>query len=199
VGLNPQLHSVGRSEQESAMEERSAPAWLTVSEKVVVPPLATVADVCVVVNEILLTPCARAADVLAAKLASPKYSAVIEWLPPDNALELNEAAPLAFKDAKPTMVLPSRILTSPVAPAGVTVAVNLAGWPELDGFGEELNEVAVGCEPVTGLIFAANPSPDMRSAPGVDGNVLPAVPITYALPPASTTIPAPESSKPPPR
>jgi hypothetical protein len=39
-------------------------------------------------SEILFTTCVRAAEVLAAKLASPRYSAVMEWLPPDNELAL---------------------------------------------------------------------------------------------------------------
>jgi hypothetical protein len=53
----------------------------------------------------------------------------MEWLPPDNELSLNVAVPLAFREAEPITVLPSRKLSCPVPPAGVTVAVNVTDCP----------------------------------------------------------------------
>src|SRR5262249_34646671 len=83
----------------------------------------------------------------------------MEWLPPVNEFGVNAAAPLVFKEARPSTVLPSWKLTCPVASGGVTVAVKVTNCPCLEGFDEEVRVMAVGCEPVTGIIFATKPAP----------------------------------------
>jgi hypothetical protein len=64
--------------------------------------------------------------------------AVMEWLPPLNALVENVACPLPFKLPLPITVAPSLNVTVPVGvPAPVTVAVNVTDVPKADGLTEE--------------------------------------------------------------
>ena len=87
-----------------------------------------------------MTVCVTAADVLAVKLLSPLYFAVMEWEPNDK-LDSESCAILLETVAVPKDVAPSRNVTVPVTvpPAdGTTTAVNTTVWPKLDGlmFGE---------------------------------------------------------------
>jgi hypothetical protein len=79
TGLNVQFHPAGIPEQENAIADARAPAWPTVSGKVAVLPLATVAEVCVAVNEIPFTTCVSAAEVLPAKLAGKLRKSQGPW------------------------------------------------------------------------------------------------------------------------
>jgi hypothetical protein len=84
-------------------------------------------------------------EVLAAKLESPPYAAVIEWVPTASVEIVKEAAPLMFSVAVPSEIVPSRKATVPVgAPEleEVIVAVNVTGAP-LDVEGAELSKAVV--------------------------------------------------------
>jgi hypothetical protein len=91
----------------------------------------------------------RAGEVLALRLTSPEYSAVIEWVPTERLAVVREARPDAFSVAVPRLVAPSRNVTVPVGtpPAGVevvTVAVNVTPWATFEGFAEDARAVLVG-------------------------------------------------------
>src|SRR5216684_3706850 len=80
--------------------------------------------------------CEREADVLAVKLASPLYFAVMECEPGDR-VDSESCAALLETVAAPKDVAPSRNVTVPVTapPAdGTTTAVNTSVWLKLDGF-----------------------------------------------------------------
>jgi hypothetical protein len=73
-----------------------------------------------------------AAEVLALKLESPPYAAVMEWVPTVRIEIVKEAIPLAFRVPLPSVVAPSRKVTVPVGVAllpEVTEAVNVTGVP----------------------------------------------------------------------
>jgi hypothetical protein len=76
--------------------------------------------------------CVTAGELLAVKLESPLYAAVMECVP-TVSIEIVKVAVLpAFSVPVPSVVLPSRKLTLPVGvplPAEVTVAVNVTGVP----------------------------------------------------------------------
>ena len=83
-----------------------------------------------------LTVCVTAVDVLAVKLLSPLYFAVIECEPTDK-LDSESCAMLLETVAVPRDVVPSRNDTVPVTvpPAdGCTTAVSTTVWPKVDGF-----------------------------------------------------------------
>ena len=61
-----------------------------------------------------LTVWVTAADVLAVKLESPEYCAVIVLAPTGSAVVASEALPLASSVAVPSVVEPSRNVTVPV-------------------------------------------------------------------------------------
>jgi hypothetical protein len=70
----------------------------------------------------------------------------MEW-PPTAGDVVNVATPPASGDA-PITEPPSLNVTVPVAPAdGLTVAVNVTGCPNADGFRDEVNAVAVSTMP----------------------------------------------------
>jgi len=99
--------------------------------------VAVVAEVTVWVN---------GADVLELKFVSPMYLAVIGWLPTERLDVVNVAIPPLPSGEVPNVTLPSRKVTVPVGvpdPTGVTVAVNVTAWPDLDGFSEEAIVVVV--------------------------------------------------------
>ena len=76
-------------------------------------------------------------------MASPAYTAVMEWAPAARVETFSEALPLAMV-AAPRDVVPSRNRTVPVAETGDTAAVNVTGCPKLDGFAEEVNTTLDG-------------------------------------------------------
>ena len=76
-------------------------------------------------------------------MASPLYTAVMEWAPTARLETINVAEPLGI-GAVPSRVVPSRNCTVPVAEAGDSAAVNVTGCPKLDGFAEEVNTTLEG-------------------------------------------------------
>jgi hypothetical protein len=85
-----------------------------------------------------------AGEVLAEKLLSPSYAAVIEWLPAAR-LEVVKLALPSVSAAVPSVVAPSLNVTVPAAapPDEVTMATKVTGWPTLVGFADDVNVVAV--------------------------------------------------------
>lgn len=84
----------------------------------------------------------RTDDVLPPWLASPLYTAVIEWLPTESVDVDNDAVP-ALSVTVPMGLAPSRNCTVPVAPAGDTVAVNVTLSPKVEGFRDDESAVVV--------------------------------------------------------
>jgi hypothetical protein len=76
------------------------------------------------------------------KAPSPLYVATIEWVPNDRLEVVNVAAP-RFSVRVPSVVLPSKNVTVPVAVDGDTVAVNVTACPTLDGLALEVSVVGV--------------------------------------------------------
>src|SRR3984893_12684252 len=109
-----------------------------------------VTDTCIARNLILsagtLTVWISAAEVLAALLASPLYCAVSEWLPTASEEIVKVAVPAASV-AVPICVPPSNQLTVPVGETPVTITVNFAGCPKLDGFCDDDSVVVVPTRP----------------------------------------------------
>jgi hypothetical protein len=101
-------------------------------------------EVSVVVLAFVFTTWVTTEDVLAAKLESPPYCAVIEWEPRASVDVENDAAP-PLSVPVPSVVAPSRNVTVPVGipPVPVTVAVNVTGWPIVEGLTEEPSTVVV--------------------------------------------------------
>jgi hypothetical protein len=90
----------------------------------------------VVVVVAWLTVSVTAVDVLAVKLPSPLYFAVMECEPTDK-LDSESWAILLETEQAPKEVVPSRNVTVPVTvpPAdGATTAVITMDWPKLEGF-----------------------------------------------------------------
>jgi hypothetical protein len=65
---------------------------------------------------------------------------VIGWLPAASALVPSVATP-ETTGLVPSDETPSKNSTEPVAAAGVTVAVNVTFWPNVDGFGALASDV----------------------------------------------------------
>jgi hypothetical protein len=65
---------------------------------------------------------------------------VIGWLPGVSALVLSDADP-ETSGLVPSDDAPSKNSTEPVAPEGVTVAVNVTAWPDVDGLSELTSDV----------------------------------------------------------
>src|ERR1051326_1458248 len=86
-------------------------------------------DANVAVAAALTTVCTHAGDVLAMYPPSPPNAAVMECVPTASSGTLSCAAP-ALIVAVPSEVAPSKNCTVPVAPAGVTVAVNCTARSE---------------------------------------------------------------------
>jgi hypothetical protein len=89
--------------------------------------------------------CVSAGEVLAVKLLSPLYFAVMECELTDK-LDSESCAALLETVAVPKDVLPSRNVTVPVAlpPKAVWIdADNVTDWPKADGFALEATEVVV--------------------------------------------------------
>jgi hypothetical protein len=83
-------------------------------------------------------------EVLPVKFVSPKYFAVIEWIPSDKDEVLKAACPDAFSVPVPICMLPSKNCTMPVGVPVVeleTVAVNVTDCPRVAGFGEDVSAV----------------------------------------------------------
>jgi hypothetical protein len=102
--------------------------------------------VTVVLVAALLTAWSRTADV------EPRHPAVLlgandaltGWLPTDNAVAVTLAVPEASVSTSPQSVPPlEKVITPRVQTAGVTVAVKVTGWPNADGFGDEVKLVLV--------------------------------------------------------
>ena len=82
---------------------------------------------------------------LAWKLPSPTYDAVMVWLPTDKVVVLKLAVvapPLVVRVPWPTLVAPSENVTTPVGvPVPVTVAEKMTLWPKDVGLTEETTRV----------------------------------------------------------
>ena len=95
----------------------------------------------------LPTDCNTGEETLAAKIPVPAYCAVMLWPPADNAVVAKVACPEPFNIPDPKVIAPSLNVTVPVGmpdPAdGVTVAVNVTVWPQIEGFSEEVSVVEV--------------------------------------------------------
>jgi len=89
-----------------------------------------------------LTVCVNTDDVLLLSFASPPYEAVIECVPPVSVEMLKVAFPLPIVPV-PSVVLPSRNVTVPVAVEGETVAVNVTAEPYVDGFNDDATVMVV--------------------------------------------------------
>jgi hypothetical protein len=107
----------------------------------------------------------KAADVLAAKLVSPEYFAVIECIPADSDEVLNVACAFGLSVPVPICVVPSENATAPVAVplpvCGLTVAVNVTDCPNVAGFAEDTTAVDVAVRTVSlsaAEVLAANPA-----------------------------------------
>jgi len=88
-------------------------------------------------------------------LASPLYTAVMEWAPTARLESVSEAEPPAMV-AVPREVVPSRNCTVPVAADGDTLAVNVTDCPNVDGLALEVSVVVVLTDP--GVIPNAKPA-----------------------------------------
>lgn len=103
-------------------------------------------EVTVVLVGAMVTLCVSAAEVLAAKLASPLYVALIVCTPAIRSGMENVACP-ALSVPVPIAAAPSKNVTVPVGVPGelsVTVAVKVTVWPAVAGFSEEVTAVLVG-------------------------------------------------------
>ena len=91
----------------------------------------------------LLTVCDNAAEVLALKLVSPLYTAVMEWVVTDNDEVAKVATPPVIVLVA-SVVPPSLKVTVPVGvPAPeVVVAVKVTDCPKFDGFNDEPSAIA---------------------------------------------------------
>ena len=110
------------------------------------------------------TTCDSADDVLAAKLPSPAYDAVIECVPCVNAEVANVVFPVMSSAPMPSVVVPSRNVTIPVGTvvpeAGVTVAVKVTNCPTPDGLADDATAVVVD----TSAAFTTCDSDDVLGA-----------------------------------
>jgi len=91
------------------------------------------------------TVCVSTGDVLVLKFVSPLYTAVIEWLPRASDDVVKLAFPL-LSVPDPITVVPSLKVTVPVGVPVVedeTIAVNVTGWPKVDGFCDDVTVVVV--------------------------------------------------------
>ncbi len=102
---------------------------------------------------------------LAAKLVSPEYFAVIECVPADSDEVLNVPCAFAPSAPVPICVLPSKNATVavgvPLPVFGLTVVVNVTGCPKVTGFAEDASTVKVGMRTVSlsaAEVLAANPA-----------------------------------------
>jgi capsular polysaccharide biosynthesis protein len=79
--------------------------------------------------------------------ASPPYAAVIMCEPTANAAVVNVATPEPLSVPVPRVVPPSLNVTVPVGvpEVPVTVALNVTGAPESDGFTLDISVVIVEC------------------------------------------------------
>jgi hypothetical protein len=96
---------------------------------------------------VAFTVCVSAAEVLARKVPSPRYDAVIECEPGVSAEVTSVACWPTSSVPVPMTVTPSRNWTAPVSVPGevlVTVAVKVTACPVVDGFAEEARAVFVG-------------------------------------------------------
>jgi hypothetical protein len=93
-----------------------------------------------------MTDCMKIGEVLGEKVASPLYVAWSVVLPGGNVEVVKDAFALPFRDAVPRRVNPKRKLTVPLgvpAVVDVTVAVNVTGCPNVEGFCDDAREVEV--------------------------------------------------------
>ena len=104
----------------------------------IVPLLAETA----VVLGALVTVWVTTAEATALQLASPPYTAVIEWLPAESVVLANDAlAPLTGTVA--STAAPSRNCTLPVVAAGKRVAVNTTDCPITAGLRDDTSTIDV--------------------------------------------------------
>ena len=74
---------------------------------------------------------------------SPAYTTVITCEPTVKVEIVSVATPAPSRFTEPRDVAPSKKSTGPVGvpPGAVTMAVNITGWPKLDGFGADITDV----------------------------------------------------------
>ena len=112
--------------------------------------------------------CVSIAEVLPENFESPPYAALIECAPLVKVEMVNVADALEFREPVPKVVLPSLNVTVPVGVpdvAGLTLAVNVTLWPNVEGL---IEEVSVVVEPALFTVCVST------------GDVLP---VKFALPP----------------
>src|SRR5437879_4626151 len=102
----------------------------------------------VVVDAAWLTTWVNGAELLAVKLLSPLYRAVIVCDPRSSAAVRVLALPLASTGTVSRTTLPSRNVTSPVGALetwvlGVTVAVNVTNWLKTEGLSDDTRVIVV--------------------------------------------------------
>ena len=132
------------------------------------------------------------ADVTGLQLSSPLYTAVIEWLPTESVVLVNDALP-PLTGTVPSNAAPSRNCTLPVAAAGKRVAVNTTDCPAVAGLSDDTSEIDVGalftvC--VTGgEVLAPYPAFGLYAAESVWLPTASCVVVSWALPPLSAAVP----------
>jgi hypothetical protein len=146
--------------------EFAPPTESRVAKKVITSPYPDGAgvEVTVVVVGSFVTTCKYTAEVLASKLLSPLYLAVIECVPTDKGVEIlcwlgtfKNATPPDPTAAVPSIVAPSLKVTVPVAVSAPfnesSVAKKVMTSPYPDGDGVDVTTVVVG-----GLLTTCPPS-----------------------------------------
>src|ERR1043166_1915487 len=106
-----------------------------------------VEEVNVAVVSDLLTTWLKADDVLVLKLASPLYTAVIEWEVTDKVEEEEVAEPplrlLVAREVAPSLKVTVPVGVPPAGETALTVAVIVTDWPKTDGWAEEARVTAL--------------------------------------------------------
>jgi hypothetical protein len=109
-----------------------------------------------------------AVEVELAKVASPPYTAVMEWFPVESPDVVKAATPAPFRAAVPNRDDPSRKATDPVGvpddDTPTTVAVKVAGELDFDGLGLDVRDVVVP-RGVTVWVRAAEVDPAKVTSP----------------------------------
>src|ERR1043166_7754668 len=106
-----------------------------------------VEEVNVAVVSDLLTTWLKADDVLVLKLASPLYTAVIEWEVTDKVEEEEVAEPplrlLVAREVAPSLKVTVPVGVPAPGETALTVAVKVTDWPNTEGFCDEATATAL--------------------------------------------------------
>ena len=149
-GLKEQVTPAGCPEQENVIGLMNPLLGVTVKFNVVDCPAVTVALAEFVATaksgDCEVTTCASAEDTLPPKLASPPYTAVIEWLPGVSVVAVKVACKAPERLAVPRVELPSLNVIVPVGVPllALTLAVKVTASLKPDGFTFDVTAVDVG-------------------------------------------------------